>query len=121
VLQLLWAEIAIKAVTGVFLLVAPLITLSILGVQRPDSGFWPRIAGGLALSIAVSIWIGLQYPNARGSIGPAALVPINLVTAAVLIAALVMGSAASTRRGKLVIAACAVLLSALGFLEIAHA
>ncbi|RUO97474.1 ABC transporter permease [Hyphomicrobium sp.] len=120
-LHILWAEIAIKAAIGGILLVAPLIALSILGIQRPDSGFWPRIVGGLSFSIAASIWIGLQYPNARGSIGPAALVPINLTTAAVLIAALVMGTAASTRRGKLVIAISAVSLLAFGFLEIAHA
>lgn len=119
--QILWAEITIKGAVGGILLLAPLIALSIAGLQKPDSGFWPRITGGLTLAIAASIWIGLQYPNARGSIGPAALVVINLTTAAVLIAALVMGAAATTRRGKLVAAACAALLLALGFLEIAHA
>jgi hypothetical protein len=118
--QLLWAEITIKAAVGGVLLLVPLIALSIAGIQKPDSGFWPRIAGGLSLAIAASIWFGLQYPSARGSIGPAALVLINLTTSAVLLATLVMGSAAPTRRGKLIIAAGAALLLALGFLEIAH-
>lgn len=118
--QILWAEIAIKAAIGLTLLIAPLIALSLAGIQKPDAGFWPRLTGALTLAIAVSIWIGLTYPEARGSIGPAALVPINLISAAILIAALVMGAAAPTRRGKLIVAAGAIALLALGFLEIAH-
>ncbi|WP_423414708.1 ABC transporter permease [Hyphomicrobium sp. B1] len=119
--QILWAEIAIKGTTGVVLIVVPLITLTLAGIEKPNSGLWPRLTGALILSIAVSVWIGLTYPEARGSIGPAALVPINLISAAILIAALVMGAAAPTRRGKLIVAAGAVVLLALGFLEIAHA
>ncbi len=118
--QILWAEIAIKAVIGVILLLAPLSALALTGIERPATGLWPRLTGALTLSVAVSIWLGLQYPEARGSIGPAALVPINLMTAAVLISALVLGGAASTRRGKLTVVLGAMALVALGFLEIAH-
>jgi hypothetical protein len=119
--QLLWAEIVIKTTVGGVLLLVPLIALSVSGINKPDSGFWPRIAGGLSLAIAASIWIGLTYPGLRGSIGPAALVAINLTTGAILSASLVMGAAAPTRRGKLIVAGGAVLVLALGFLEIAHA
>jgi len=118
--QILWAEIAIKSAIGAVLLIGPLVALTIVGIQKPDSGLWPRLVAALTLAIAASIWIGLQFPNARGSIGPAALVPINLITAAVLIAALVIGSAAPTRRGKIVVAFAASVLVTLAFLEIAH-
>jgi hypothetical protein len=118
--QILWAEIAIKAATGVVLLLTPLIALALAGVQKPDTGFWPRLVGALVLAIAASVWIGLEYPQARGSIGPAALVTINLISGTVLLAALVMGVAASTRRGKIIVAAGAAVLLVLDFLEIAH-
>jgi hypothetical protein len=121
VLQILWAEIAIKASVGIVLLLIPLSALALAGIQKPDAGLWPRLVGALTLAVAASIWIGLQYPDARGSIGPAALVPINLFAAATLIAALVLGTAAPTRRGKLIVATGSVLLVALAFLEIAHA
>ena len=44
----------------------------------------------------------------------------NFAAAGALIAPLILGKAAPSRRGKLVIAASAVLLLALAFLEIAH-
>ena len=119
--QILWTEITLKAVAGLLLLIAPLPILAIVGLARPITGLWPRLVGALLLAIAGSIWIGLQHPGARGSIGPAALVPLNLLPAAVLASALIMGTAAPTKRGKLAIALSAILLAALGFLEIAHA
>jgi hypothetical protein len=118
--QILWAEIAIKAVMGVVLLLAPLIALKLVGIQKPETGLWPRLTGSLMLAIAASVWIGLEYPSARGSIGPAALVAINLISGAVLFATLVMGAAAPTRRGKIVVAAGVATVLVLGFLEIAH-
>lgn len=119
--QILWAEIVIKTVAGLVLLMVPLSALAIAGLERSIAGLWPRLVGALSLAIAASIWIGLEYPATRGSIGPAALVPINLFSAAVLIAAVVMGTAAPTRRGKFLVALSAILLALLGFLEIAHA
>ena len=119
--QILWTEIAIKAVTGLVLLLVPLSALAIAGLSRPPTGLWPRLTGALLLAISTSIWIGMEYPSARGSIGPAALVPLNLLPAAVLIAALVMGTAAPTRRGKIVLALSAITLTLLAFLDIAHA
>jgi len=119
--QILWTEIAIKAVAGLVLLIVPLSALAIAGLARPSTGLWPRLTGALLQAIAASIWIGLQYPASRGSIGPAALVPLNLLPAAVLIAALVMGTAAPTRRGKLALGLSAITLTLLAFLEIAHA
>ena len=119
--QILWTEIVLKAVAGLLLLAAPGSVLMLAGLARPLTALWPRLTGALLLAIAGSIWIGREYPAARGSIGPAALVPLNLLPAAVLAAALVMGTAAPTRRGKLAVALIAIVLALLGFLEIAHA
>lgn len=118
--QILWAEIITKAVIGALLVIAPLTSASALGLQRPDRGFWPRLLGGLTLGIAAGVWIGLKFPNVRGAIGPGGLIPINFAAAAMLIAPLILGHAAPSRRGKLIIVLCAVALLALAFLEIAH-
>lgn len=119
--QILWAEITTKAAIGIVLLLVPLSALALAGIQKPDAGLWPRLVGALTLAVAASIWIGLQYPATRGSIGPAALIPINLFSAAVVIATLVLGTAAATRRGKFILVVGAIALVTLAFLEIAHA
>ena len=113
--QILWAEITTKAAIGIVLLLVPLSALALAGIQKPDAGLWPRLVGALTLAVAASIWIGLQYPETRGSIGPAALVPINFFSAA-----LVLGTAAPTRRGKFIVTIGAIALVTLAFLEIAH-
>jgi hypothetical protein len=118
--QLLWAEIIFKFVSGAALVLAPLSLSSLLGLERPETGFWPRIIGAITIGIAVGIWIGLRFPTAKGAIGPGGLIPINLAVAGALIAPLILGKAARSRRGKLVIFVTAVLLLALAFLEIAH-
>jgi hypothetical protein len=118
--QILWAEIIVKGILGAVLLIGPQAASVVFGMQRPATGFWPRLLGGVVLGIAAGVWIGLKFPNAQGSIGPAGLIPINLLAAAALIAPLILGTAAPSRRGKLVIAASAFLLLALAFLEIAH-
>ena len=118
--QILWAEIIIKGILGAVLLVAPLAASAVFGMQRPETGFWPRLVGGITLGIAAGIWIGLKFPNAHGPIGPAGLIPINLLAAAALVAPLILGTAAPSRRGKVAIATCTIALLALAFLEIAH-
>lgn len=119
--QILWAEIIVKGILGAVLFAAPQAASAVFGMQRPATGFWPRVLGGTVLGIAAGVWIGLKFPNAHGAIGPAGLIPINLFAAAALIAPLILGTAAPSRRGKVVIAVCAFLLLALAFLEIAHA
>ncbi|WP_041320124.1 hypothetical protein [Hyphomicrobium denitrificans] len=118
--QILWAEIVIKAITGGLLVFAPLTALAFLGLERPNTGFWPRLLGAVTLGIAAGIWIGLQFPEARGAIGPGGLIAINLAVAGALIAPLILGKAAPSRRGKFIVAFSATLLLVLSFLEIAH-
>jgi hypothetical protein len=119
-LQILWAEIFLKSVVGLALVIAPTTLIALAGMQRPTSGFWPRLLGAVVLAVAAGVWIGLQFPVVRGPIGPAGLVPINLFAAAALLGPLILGKSAPTRRGKLFVAASAALLLSLGLLEIAH-
>jgi hypothetical protein len=41
--QLLWLETLLKFVPGLLLALAPLTTLRVLGLPRPETGFWPRL------------------------------------------------------------------------------
>jgi hypothetical protein len=118
--QILWAEIVLKAFSGAALVIAPLTVLSFLGLYRPATGFWPRLVGAVSLGLAAGIWLGLLYPDAKGALGPAGLIPINLFAAAALLASLVLDHAAPKRRGTMVVAAATLLLFALALLEIAH-
>ena len=118
--QILWFEVALKAVAGLTLLLIPLTAIRIVGMQRPETGFWPRLTGAVVFGIAAAVFVTLEFPDAHGGLGPAGLIAINLAGAGAMIAPLIMGSAAPTRRGRLFILANAVALLALAFLEIAH-
>lgn len=118
--QILWAEVIVKAMIGAVLIIAPLTSASVLGLHRPDTGFWPRLCAGLIVGIAAGTWAGIAFPNVHGAIGPGGLIPINLAAASMLIGSLILGHAAPSRRGKIVVAMCAIILVALAFLEIAH-
>lgn len=118
--QILWLEVFLKGAAGLTLLLLPLTAIRIAGMHRPETGFWPRLVGGVVLGIAAAVYVTLQFPEARGGLGPAGLIPINLAAAAAMIAPLIMGTAAPSRRGKLFILVNALALLTLAFLEIAH-
>lgn len=118
-LQILWFEVAVKAISGAALFVMPVTLIGIFGLARGDTGFWPRACGALLIGIAAAVFIGLEYPQAHGAIGPAGLIAVNLASAAGLIGHLVMGSAAPARRGRVIILLTVILLLALAFAEIA--
>lgn len=118
--QLLWFEVILKAAAGLTLVIAPLTAIRIAGMHRPEGGFWPRLLGGVILGVAAAVYVTLQFPEARGGLGPAGLIPINLAGAGAMIAPLIMGTAAPSRRGKLFILVNALVLLTLAFLEIAH-
>jgi hypothetical protein len=118
--QILWAEVIIKAAIGALLIVAPLTSSSILGLARPNTGFWPRLCAGVLFGIAAGTWLGIAFPNVHGAIGPGGLIPINLAAASMLIVALILGHAAPSRRGNVTVGLCAIILLAFAFLEIAH-
>ncbi len=118
--QILWLEVLLKAAAGLTLVLVPLTAIRITGMQKPESGFWPRLLGAVVLGIAAAVFVTLQFPDARGGLGPAGLIPINLAGAGAMLAPLILGTAAPTRRGRLFILVNAVVLLALAFLEIAH-
>lgn len=118
--QILWFEVVLKAAAGLTLFLIPLTAIRITGMQKPETGFWPRLLGAVVLGIAGAVFMTLQFPESRGGLGPAGLIPINLAGAAAMIAPLILGSAAATRRGRLFILANAIVLLTLAFLEIAH-
>ena len=69
--QLLWLETLLKLIPGLLLALAPLTTLRILGLPRPDTGFWPRLCGALLVGIAGALFSRAR-PAAMGSASPAA-------------------------------------------------
>lgn len=118
--QLIWFEIALKGGLGLLLALLPFSTLRVFGLDRPPTRFWPRLTGFVLLGIAIATLIPVLSITAKGGIGPAALVAINLTTASGCLVALVMGDAAPFRRGRVLILILGLMLLALGFLEIAH-
>jgi hypothetical protein len=97
-----------------------LTAIRVTGLSKPETGFWPRLLGALVLGISAAVFVTLAHPEARGGLGPAGLIPINLAGAAGMIAPLIMGTAAPTRRGRLFVFLNAIVLLVLAFLEIAH-
>ena len=55
--QLLWLETLLKLIPGLLLALTPLTTLRILGLPRPDTGYWPRLCGALLLGFAGALFI----------------------------------------------------------------
>lgn len=119
-LDLLWIEVSLKAAAGATLVLLPLTAISIVGMERPATGFWPRLLGAVVLAIAAGVAIPLIWPDATGGIGYAGLIPINLAGAAAMIAPLIMGSAAPTQRGRAFVLINALTLLALAFVEISY-
>jgi hypothetical protein len=118
--QIAWFEVILKGGLGAALMLVPLSTLRLLGLHRDANRFWPRLAGLLMAGIAAGTAVPLLLPAARGGIGPAGHIAINLLVASGLLSGLVWGTAAPFRRGRLFILVLGLTLLALAFLEIAH-
>lgn len=116
--QLLWIETLLKLAAGLPLLIAPGWTARALGLPRDATGFWPRMLGGMLVGLAVALvlegWIG----NVHG-LGLAGALAIDLAAAATLATLLVLGKAAPTRRGRILLWLLAGLLVLLALLELA--
>ncbi len=108
--QLLWLETLLKLAPGVVLLLFPLTTLRVLGLPRPDTGFWPRLCGALLVGMAGALFL---EGTARGhGIGMAGIIMVNLTGAATLAALLVLDAGPASGRGKLAVwlIVCALIL-----------
>jgi hypothetical protein len=118
--QLLWIESVLKAASGLALVAAPGVIIRLLGLAPSAGGFWPRLLGTTLLGMALATTLQARAINASG-LGLAGSVAINLTVAVMIIALLILGQAAPTRRGRITLAFASALLVLLSLVEIAHA
>ena len=115
--QLLWIETLLKLVPGLLLALAPLTTLRILGLPRPDTGFWPRLTGALLVGIAGALFI--EGTHSGHGLGLAGAIIINLSGATVLATLLALDRGPASTRGRAVVWALTCTLVILSVFEIA--
>lgn len=114
--QLLWIETLLKGTAGLALFLAPLTLAKLFGLPSVQDSLWMRLLGALLLGVAMAIFLqGTRYTSQ--GIGLAGLLAINLVSAGALAALLLANSAASTRRGRLILWLLTGLLLILAFGE----
>ncbi|HEX5600567.1 MAG TPA: ABC transporter permease [Hyphomicrobiaceae bacterium] len=118
--QLLWFETLIRFSAGLVLLIMPLTAARVLGLPLPQALLWPRLLGALLIGMAAATLLEGSISGSRG-LGLGGLVLINLITAVVIIALLVLERGSQTKRGKLFLRALAITLVGLGLIEIAVA
>jgi hypothetical protein len=118
--QLLWIETLLKLAGGLMLAILPLTTARLLGLPAGTSGFWPRLLGIVLIGLAGAAFVEGSAAGSRG-LGLAGAVLINLLSAGMLIALLVVDRAAATARGRTTLWALAVLLLVLSLFELAVA
>ena len=118
--QLLWIETVLKLAAGALLLAAPGTVSRALGLPRDPSGFWPRILGAVLLGLATATvlegWIGRAH-----GLGLAGTLAINLASAGGIASLLILGKAAPTRRGRLLLWLVVAVLVLLALLELPYA
>lgn len=118
--QLLWIETLVKLAPGLALLLAPGWTARALGLPRDPTGFWPRLLGGTLVGLAAGFvlegWIG----NVHG-IGLAGALAVNLAAAGTIAGLLILGKAAPSRRGRILLWLAVALLVLLALLELPYA
>lgn len=115
--QLLWIETLLKFSAGTLLAVFPMMTLRMLGLPRPPSGFWPRVCGVLLLGIAGALF--LEGTSKGHGLGLAGVIIINLCGVALLACVLVLDGGPDSLRGRLAVWLVVCLLVILSVLEIA--
>lgn len=118
--QILWLELVLKLSAGLTLLLVPGPAIYLAGMPPSAAQSWPRYLGAVLIGIGAAIFIQLKSPAAN-VIGPAGLCAINFAGAGVMAAHLILGQAATTRRGRLFVLANALLLFAFAFVELAYA
>jgi hypothetical protein len=115
--QLLWLETLLKLVPGVLLTLAPLTALRVLGLPRPDTGFWPRLCGALLLGISGALF--LEGTSRGHGLDLAGVIVINLCGAAVLATLLILEAGPASRRGRATVWLIVCLLVIASVVEIA--
>lgn len=117
--QILLLEAIIKLGFGAILVVAPLSVASLLGLPRPPTGLWPRLAGSLLIGLAAAIFIEIRLPGSKG-LGLYGLIAVNLIAALTLLGLMIVDAGAETRRGRLVLWLAIALLVTFALAEISE-
>lgn len=118
--ELLLTEIVLKLSVGALLALFPRTLAQVLGLHRGAETFWPRLVGVLLVGIAAATSLE-QIGASQNGLGLAGHVVLNLLGALMLFALLVLGRAAPTRRGRILVGLTAALLSLLAMIELAWA
>lgn len=116
--QLLWIEACLKLGSGLALVVAPRTLARLLGLPSADQPFWPRLLGALLIGLGAASLLEVRM---QGGLGLAGSIAVNLASAAMLSALLVLGRAGKTKRGRLLLSLTAAALIILSLVEIAYA
>jgi len=119
--QLLWIETLLKLSGGLVLLLTPMTAITVLGLPRTDSGFWPRLLGAVLIGLAAATFLEGRFGGASRGLGIAGCLLVNLAAATMVSAMLVLGTASRTKRGVVVLWLLVAALLLLSSFEIAHA
>lgn len=118
--ELLLTEITLKLAAGGLLALFPRTVAQLLGLHRVAETFWPRLLGALLVGLGAAT--ALEHIGAsQNGLGLAGHVVLNLLGALMLFALLVLGRAAPTRRGRILVGLAAAILSLLAMVELAWA
>lgn len=119
-LQLLSIETILKLAGGLALLLIPGTLAKAFGLPRDPSGFWPRLLGATLIGLAAATFIEGWVRNTHG-LGLAGALSINLAMAGGIMALLLLGKAAPTRRGRVLLWLIFSVLVLLALFELPHA
>jgi hypothetical protein len=117
--QLLWIETILKLSAGLLLGLAPRTTLTILGLPRTETGFWPRLLGALLIGLGAATFLEGAAGGGRG-LGLEGCVLINFSGASMMAALLLLDAGPASARGRAVMWTLVILLILLCVLEIAN-
>lgn len=99
-------------------MLAPLTVCRVFGLPRPTSGFWPRTLGAVLIGHAGGLFLEGAVSNVHG-IGLGGSLIVNLATAGVIAAQLILNAAGTSRRAKFLLWLLVFALFALSLAELA--
>jgi hypothetical protein len=116
---LLWAEVALKLGSGLMLLLFPVSSPRLFGLPATAGPFWTRLLAAVLCGLGLATLLHGSIAPGRG-LGLGGSMAINLTAAAVVAGQLVIGRAATTRRGSLTLWALVITLTGLSLVELAY-
>ena len=117
--QLLWIETLLKLSAGLLLGLAPRTTLTILGLPRTETGFWPRLLGTLLIGLGAATFVEGASAGHHG-LGLEGCVLINFSGVSMMATLLVLNAGPASARGRAMMWTLVILLILLCVLEIAN-